>query len=300
MPVTPPRFEPFSLAAPAKINLTLAVTGKRADGYHLLESLVAFAALGDRLGFAPADSLSLACEGLRADGLPSAGDNLVIKAARGFAETFGVEPRVSLTLVKNLPVEAGLGGGSSDAAACLRGCARIFGVAETDPRLFALAARLGADVPVCLMGTAAIMRGVGETLTPLTLPPGLPIVLVNPGIGVATKAVFARLRLPCPPPSPLDPEALATLAGLTAAVKAGRNDLTAPALEIAPEIEPALRALAQAPGVVAARMSGSGASCFALYQDEAAALQAAALIARAYPHWFCAPTALLGDVRALA
>jgi 4-diphosphocytidyl-2-C-methyl-D-erythritol kinase len=297
--VTAPSFETFSLAAPAKINLTLAVTGKREDGYHLLESLVAFASVGDRLEFAPAETLSLACTGERAAGLPSASDNLVIKAALGFGETFGVAPRVALSLTKRLPVEAGLGGGSSDAAACLRGLARIFAVAETDPRLFALAARLGADVPVCLAGRASIMRGVGERLSPVALPDSTPIVLVNPGIGVATKAVFQRLKLPCPPPPPLDPARLASAEGLQAAVKTGRNDLSAPAIEIAPEIEQALRGLAQAPGCVAARMSGSGASCFALYADEAAAFRAAGLIARAYPAWFCMPCALVGDVRSL-
>lgn len=297
--MTVPSFEPFSLAAPAKINLTLAVTGKREDGYHLLESLVAFASIGDRLGFAPAERLSLSCEGERAAGLPAASDNLVIKAALGFAETFGVQPNVALTLHKTLPVEAGLGGGSSDAAALLRGFARIFGVKETDPRLFALASRLGADVPVCLAGTAAIMRGVGEQVMPVTIPADLPIVLVNPGIGVSTKTVFQRLRLPCPPPPTLLPGALATLEGLRQAVKAGRNDLAPPAMEIAPEIEQTLRALTQAPGLIAARMSGSGASCFALYEDAAAADRASGLIARAYPHWFCLPCGLIGDVRVL-
>lgn len=297
--MTRPSFEPFALAAPAKINLTLAVTGKRADGYHLLESLVAFASIGDRLSFAPAESLSLACEGERAAGLPSASDNLVIKAALGFGETFGVAPNAALTLHKILPVEAGLGGGSSDAAACLRGLARIFAVAENDPRLFGLAARLGADVPVCLAGRGAIMRGIGEQLMPVALPAATPIVLVNPGVGVSTKTVFQRLKLPCPPPPPLDPAGLANAEGLHAAVKAGRNDLSAPAIEIAPEIEQALRALAQAPGCIAARMSGSGASCFALYPDETAAWRAAGLIARAFPAWFCVPCALIDDVRGL-
>lgn len=297
--MTAPDFAPFALAAPAKINLTLCVTGKRDDGYHRLESLVAFAAIGDRLTFAPAPQLSLACEGEGAARLPAASDNLVVKAALGFGETFGVSPTVALRLHKILPVEAGLGGGSSDAAAVLRGMAQIFSVAEDDPRLFALAAKLGADVPVCLAGRAAIMRGIGEQLQPVKIPGGQAIVLVNPGVGVATKAVFARLKLPCPPPAALEPSALATFEGLRRAVVAGRNDLARPAMEIAPEIEQAWRALAQAPGCVAARMSGSGASCFALYGDEGAALAAAGLIARAYPSWFCVPTVLVGDVRGL-
>jgi len=278
--------------APAKINLHLHVTGRRPDGYHLLNSLVVFAGVGDRLSVVPADGFSLAVEGPFAAGLDGEGDNLVLRAGRALAGLAGVPVRGKLVLEKNLPVSSGIGGGSADAAAALRLLSRFWGVAPAADDLLPLAAKLGADVPVCLGSKSAIMSGIGEVLEPAPTLPDAGILLVNPGVAVSTPAVFrARAggfteaaRFPAAGWS--DPQALAAALGGT------RNDLEAPALALAPEVADALTALAALPGCLLARMSGSGATCFGLFPSAAAAAEAAERVRR--PGWWAWGGGLFG------
>jgi len=181
--------------ARAKINLWLKVVGKRADGYHLLDSLVAFADLGDTLDAAPADTLSLAVDGPQSGSLAAESDNLVLKAARALAASTGVAARAALRLTKNIPVAAGLGGGSADAAAALRALVELWRVALPDEQLFDLAGTLGADVPMCLAGRTAIASGIGDRLAPAPALPSCGLLLVNPGVALAPKDVSARHQL---------------------------------------------------------------------------------------------------------
>jgi 4-diphosphocytidyl-2-C-methyl-D-erythritol kinase len=268
--------------APAKINLCLHVTGQRPDGYHLLDSLVAFAGLGDRLTACPAARASLALQGPFGADLPAGPENLVLRAASAFGAA------AEFTLEKHLPPASGIGGGSADAAAALRALARLTG----RPLPPGLAASLGADVPVCLAAQPARMRGVGEVLDPVPLPEGW-IVLANPRIEVPTPAVFRALSRKDNPPLPgrlPDWPDLASLAGWLAAQ---RNDLEPPALAIAPVIADVLAALQAQAGARIARMSGSGATCFALFDAEAPAQAAARAIREARPGWWVAAGSLL-------
>ena len=286
--------------APAKINLTLRVLGRRADGYHELESLVAFAGVGDALTFAPGGALTLAVSGPTAQAAGDNADNLVLKAARALAERIAGLTLGSFALSKRLPVAAGLGGGSADAAAALRLLARANGVALDDPRLMQAAQATGADVPVCLDPKPRLMRGVGDVLSdPLDLP-RLFAVLVNPGIAVSTRDVFAALNLAsrptsggAPSPSPLvlqgwggKPTAFVT------ALAKDRNDLEAPAIALEPAIAEVLSVLHELPGCRLARMSGSGATCFGLFPTNAAATAAARTLRVGYPQWWVRATVL--------
>lgn len=262
-------------AAPAKLNLALHVTGRRADGYHLLDSLVAFAAIGDHVTLRPGP-LSLSLEGPFAADLGAGADNLCHRAARLAGGT------AAITLTKTLPVASGIGGGSADAAAVLRGLARMGHPIPRD------VLSLGADVPVCVASAPARMQGIGEIVTPLDPLPDLALVLVNPGMAVATPQVFAArgpgFGAPLPPmPRFGEPAALMAYLAQT------RNDLQAPAIAVAPVIAEVLAALA-ATGAAFARMSGSGATCFGIY-DTPAGAQAAArtLSARG---WWAVPTHL--------
>lgn len=263
--------------APAKVNLTLHVTGRRADGYHLLDSLVVFPAIGDRLSVAPADTLSLTVEGPFAAGLEVIPDNLVLRAARLLAPGRGA----ALRLDKQLPVAAGIGGGSSDAAAALRLLAGHWDVAL--PPTSALLG-LGSDVPVCMSARSTRMSGIGETVTPAEIPGGW-LVLCNPGVPLNTAAVFGRLAQEDNAPMPPLPR-LGDTAALAGFIAAARNDLEAPARALAPAIGTVLAALAATPGSLIARMSGSGATCFGLFATEPAARSAAAQIATAEPGWW--------------
>ena len=282
------------VGAPAKLNLYLHVTGRRADGYHELDSLVTFTALADTLEIAPAETLGLTVSGPVADALDGA-DNLAARAAVALAERLGRPANVRITLDKRIPVAAGLGGGSADAAAVLRGLARLWGLgAEHAGVLQETARSLGADVPVCLASRAACMAGIGEALS---APPSLPpcaVLLVNPGVPVATGPVFAARRGTFSAASPID-EAPQDAAALAALLRSRRNDLERPALEQAPEIGRVLTRLAEAPGCLLARMSGSGGTCFGLFEDEAAAAGAASAIARDHPAWWVQPTQLVHD-----
>ena len=282
------------VGAPAKLNLYLHVTGRRADGYHELDSLVTFTALADTLEIAPAESLRLSVTGPFADALDM-GDNLAARAATALAEKLGRPADVRITLDKRIPVAAGLGGGSADAAAVLRGLARLWRLgAEHAGDLRETALGLGADVPVCLDSRAANMAGVGEALS---APPRLPpcgVLLVNPGVPVPTGPVFAARRGPFSAASRID-EAPHDAAALAALLRSRRNDLEQPALAQVPEIGQVLARLAAAPGCLLARMSGSGGTCFGLFKDEAAAAGTAGAIARDDPAWWVQPTRLVHD-----
>ncbi len=270
--------------APAKINLALHVRRRRDDGYHELETLFAFCRDGDVVTVERADSNSLTLTGPFAGVLAgeTQDDNLVMRAARGFCARFGVSEGHAIALDKHLPVASGIGGGSADAAATLRALARLHGVATDDYALFALAAELGADVPACLLGQTARGEGKGDALQPLEPLGGRPVLLVNPGVGVSTAAVFGRW-------DGVDRGALGQGDVMTVA-KAGRNDLEPPARAIAPQIDAVLALLASAPGVELARMSGSGATCFAIF-DDIGARDAAAERARER-EWWALPTFL--------
>ncbi|WP_372396132.1 4-(cytidine 5'-diphospho)-2-C-methyl-D-erythritol kinase [Azospirillum sp. HJ39] len=310
---------PIVEAAPAKLNLYLHVTGRRDDGYHELDSLVAFAAIGDTVALAP----GAARVTLRGADLPPAGprlaiagpygpalmggrpaDNLVMRAAHALAARLGREADVMIALTKLLPVASGIGGGSADAAACLRALARLWGLPPGDPVLFAVAAGLGADVPVCVAGRSCHFGGIGNLLDEAPDLPETHVVLANPNVPVPTPAVFKAL-------AKVRAQAGAGLCGsgfsaparltrrpadaddLAAMLRERTNDLTAPALTVAPEIADVLAALERSPGCLLSRLSGSGATCFGLYATAAAAEEAAAAIAADEPGWWVRPTRLL-------
>ena len=239
--------------AKAKLNLALHVRARRADGYHALETLFAFVEDGDILTVVPADADSFTLTGPFAALLREEGDNLVTRAARVFRETFGHGAH-AITLDKRLPVASGIGGGSADAAATLRALGKLHGVALD--AMFPIADGLGSDVPACLYGVSAIGRGRGEQLEPVPGLPGTPVLLVNPGVGVSTADVFRRWDGIDRGPLPTDP-------------REGRNDLEPPATALAPAIAEVRALMDAAPGVTLARMSGSGATCFALFDNDA-------------------------------
>lgn len=269
--------------APAKLNLALHVRARRADSYHELETLFAFVTDGDSVTLTPADRDAFAITGPFAAGLVAEGNNLVLRARDAFRDAFGAGDPIAILLDKHLPVASGIGGGSADAAAMLRGLARLRGVALDDPALMSIADRLGSDVPACLVGRTMIGRGRGEQLTAIDAPQ-LPMLLVNPGVGVSTARVFAAW-------DGIDRGPIATGDALSIALT-GRNDLEPPARVLAPEIDSVLAMLRDAPGVRLARMSGSGATCFALFDDEADRTRAAATIRAARPDWWCLETGL--------
>lgn len=276
----------LSEQAYAKINLSLRVTGRRADGFHELESLVAFADFGDALTLEPGMAASLDVSGPFAGAAGVQADNLVLKAA----QALGV-PGGHFKLAKNIPVAAGLGGGSADAAAALRALAKANNIASA--RVMEAARRVGADVPVCLDPRPRVMRGIGEILSPPVTMPKLAAVLVNPGVPVATKDVFAKLDLSKCGKMPLEDipsECMAFVAMLAKRT----NDLTLPALAVAPVIADALSALSKSAGNLLARMSGSGATCFGIYASSAEAEAAARQLSAAHPKWWVRATAI-GD-----
>jgi 4-diphosphocytidyl-2-C-methyl-D-erythritol kinase len=281
--------------APAKVNLTLHVLGRRADGYHELESLVAFAGVADRLELSPAEELSLAVTGPTAEAAGPAADNLVLRAVRNLAERVPELRSGAFRLTKNLPAAAGIGGGSSDAAAALRLIARLNGLDSEDERIRDAARATGADVPVCLDPRARMMRGIGERIgEPLHLPP-LFAVLVNPRVSVPTPEVFRRLGRVPGRLGPSDHPALrrgGSAGDLLRALAAGRNDLEPPALATQAVIGTALDALARTEGCRLSRMSGSGATVFGLFDDCRAAARAAKHIRGAQPGWWVKPTVL--------
>lgn len=283
---------PLTELAPAKVNLTLRVIRRRADGYHELESLVAFADVGDRLSLVPGEPDRLTVTGPFAAHCTAGADNLVLKAVDAMRAQVPELLSGRFILEKNLPVAAGIGGGSSDAAAALRLLARWNNMEPTDARLAEIAPTLGADVPVCLAPLTRIMSGVGEVLSaPLSLPP-LAALLVNPGVPLATRDVFAALTIPID-----DGRRLGTVPAQPADaigwLRAEGNDLTTAAHRCAPVVAEVLDMLAALPGARLARMSGSGPTCFALFDSPAAANAAAEAVREAQPGWWVAP-AMLG------
>lgn len=271
--------------APAKLNLCLHVTGRRADGYHLLDSLVVFAGVGDRVTAQPAEELTLTIEGPMAAGLSAGDDNLVLRAAR----LVGAQ-RVALTLWKELPVASGIGGGSADAAATLRVLAALTGDSLPPP---GEARSLGADVPICVHGHPARMRGIGESVSSLPALPAAWVVLANPGLPLATAAVFGALERRDNPPLPKLLPKWTDAVELARFLADQRNDLEPAALRLLPVIGPVLGVLAAQSGALIARMSGSGATCFALFAMESGAQDAARAISRQHPGWWVRAAPLL-------
>lgn len=275
--------------ARAKLNLALHVTGIRGDGYHLLDSLVAFPTIEDLLRLEPSERLTLEIEGPFASDLSQEPeDNLVLKAVRRFSTIAGIEPpRVRLTLEKRLPVASGIGGGSSDAAAALRLMSRHCGIHLTASEEAELALSLGADVPVCLAQSASRMSGIGEKLASAPVMPAAGIVLVNPLKKVSTSAVFAIMARKDNPPLPPIPECFERLEELVSYLRDTRNDLQQAAETLCPEIIDVKETLMAQPGVKIARMSGSGATCFALCSAGQQTVIAAA-IGQTRPNWWVA------------
>lgn len=324
--------QPLPLAALAKVNLYLHVTARRDDGFHELDSLVVFADVGDLITATPADDLSLSVTGPFADAIGGdAADNLVIKAARTLAAHAGVPARAHLSLEKNLPVASGIGGGSADAAATLKALVALWELELPDEHirhavaqmadekdtvraletlfkvwrddlgsemLLAVALELGADVPVCLEGRALYMSGIGEKLE---LAPPLPpvwLVLANPGVAVSTAAVFQARSGDFSQPARFR-EAPRDAAHLARLLAQRRNDLAAPALALTPQIQDALDALNAQEGALLSRMSGSGATCFALFADPDAARVAAERIRAMHPAWWVAAAKMIDAPHAL-
>lgn len=288
--------ERLATRAPAKINLTLNVLGRRADGYHLLESLVAFAGAGDALELVPSGDLGLTMSGPQSAAIADHDNNLVLTAAR---HLMALKPGLRaghFHLTKRLPVASGIGGGSSDAAAALRLLARLNKLPPDDPAIIAAARETGADVPVCLGAKARVMSGIGDVLGPPLALPRLFAVLVNPGFRVATADVFAALGLAkgsaaqvfatAPIPAFQDAKSLLHWLG------SGRNDLEAPAMATAPVIGEVLAELRAVPGCRLARMSGSGATCFGIFDDCDAAARAARGLGAAHKNGWVKPTVL--------
>lgn len=278
----------ISEAARAKINLALHVTGRRADGYHLLDSLVTFMDDGDELEFSISNADSLRIEGRFASLLDVDQGNLVLDARDGLrtlALSLGQPASpVAIRLVKNLPIASGIGGGSADAAATLRGLSKLWNFKVPRESLEALALSLGADVPMCLQSQPLIARGIGEDLTLLPNLPSFPILLANPLVGVSTPQIFQALtkrdNTPLPPPPADGAEWWSYLRSL-------RNDLQPPAEALEPVISTVIKALAST-GAEIARMSGSGATCFALYRSEERAADAFARLRAQFPNWYLA------------
>ena len=275
--------EALRVLAPAKINLFLHVGDKRGDGYHALQSLVVFTRMGDEIALSPDRELKLIIHGPFAEDLPVTDDNLVLRAARALAKHAGVTRGAYLSLKKKLPVSSGIGGGSADAAAALRGLATLWNLKVQPDELRIIAEDLGSDVPVCVACKPQWMEGRGEKLAPLDGIPMFPMVLVNPRVAVPTAKVFGALtqrrgvELPRPP-------AMQNAGDVVAYLKDTSNDLEAPARAIAPVIGEVLDALKSQPGALLSRMSGSGATCFAIFSDFDAAASAAAAL-RGRPWW---------------
>jgi 4-diphosphocytidyl-2-C-methyl-D-erythritol kinase len=286
-------------SAPAKVNLTLRVTGRRADGYHDIESLVAFADLCDRLSLTPSDGLALAVVGPGAGQTGADAENLVLKAAVALAARVAGIKLGAFRLEKNIPVAAGLGGGSADAAAALRLLAQANNLVTDDPRLIEAARATGADVPVCLDPRPRLMRGIGDILSaPLPLP-RLSAVLANPGVALPTKLVFSRWKRSADPAQPVDSAALTRMQNEEQLLDwlAGQpNDLEASAIALASAIADVLGALRVLPGCRLARMSGSGATCFALFSSAAESAAAAKILRAKFPQWWIAETMLGAQV----
>jgi 4-diphosphocytidyl-2-C-methyl-D-erythritol kinase len=266
---------PMTILAPAKLNLFLNITGRREDGYHLLDSLFVFCGLADRVTLEPDDRISLSLCGPFAEGLESGADNIAIRAAELLRREASLTAGVRIILEKHIPVAAGLGGGSADAAAVLRGLNAFWNIGWPMERLQRLGAQLGADVPACLPGKPVIARGVGDELSPA---PGMPvcgILLVNPRVTVPTPAVFKAFKAMNPVIAPQVfaplPEHFTSVGAMSEIIRRRGNDLLPAAVSVAPAVDDVLKVLRQLPGVACAGLSGSGATCFAVFDTPASA-----------------------------
>ena len=266
---------------PAKVNLTLHVTGQRDDGYHTLDSLAMFADIGDRMTITMPGDYNLTVEGPMADGVPTDDSNLVLRAARM------MRMRADIRLVKHLPNAAGLGGGSGDAAATLRVLSGFGGKPVPGDGI-----ELGADVPLCLQSDAARVTGIGDTVTRLPNLPTLDAVLVNPRLPVLTSEVFKRLQHKVNRPMPQELPSFSSAAELTLWLRDMRNDLQEPAIEAEPVIQQVFETLEKTPGCLLARMSGSGGTCFGIYNDRETAGAAAGRLKEDFPSWWVEATRL--------
>jgi 4-diphosphocytidyl-2-C-methyl-D-erythritol kinase len=282
-----------AVLAPAKVNLYLHVLGRRPDGYHLLDSLVVFADVGDRIEVAPADSLRLGIDGPFAGEVPAGDDNLVLRAARGLADAVGRPAAAAIRLTKSLPVASGIGGGSADAAATLRALLRLWRIDIDGERLRRLALALGADVPMCLRARPVFVGGIGERIDEAPDLPACAMLLVNPRAALPTPQVFARRSGPFSQPGRFETP-VADARALAAKLAERRNDLTVAAVGLVPAIASVLDALQATPGILLARMSGSGATCFGLCHDQAAAASGARALARRHPEWWITAASVAG------
>ena len=285
----------IAIPAPAKINLALHVIGRRVDGYHELDSLVAFASVHDTVRAQTADALTLSIAGPGAASLASlpADDNMILRAARRLAEIAGIRvPHAALALEKILPIASGIGGGSADGAAALLALRDLWRLDMDEARLAEAALSLGADLPVCLGSRPSIMQGIGERLSPAPALPALGILLVNPRVALPTPDVFRALAGKFGQPMTLDYRA-GDAASLLANLRVLRNDLQAPAISLAPVVADVLAALDALAGARLARMSGSGATCFALFDTEAAAQDAGRVMRAAHEGWWSAAGCLI-------
>ena len=276
-------------AARAKINLFLHVGDRREDGFHPLQSLAVFTDAGDTIKVEEGDGLSLTLDGPFASGLCDQ-DNLVLMAARALGERANQPARANLSLTKNLPVASGIGGGSADAAASLRALADLWRLELDEKRLCEIAASLGSDIPVCVASRPAFMEGRGEVLTPLASLPRLPLLLVNPGVAVSTKDVFATLADRRGVDMKLPRGRFGDLADLLRFLEGTGNDLERPAIGLQPVIGAVLSELRALPGALFTRMSGSGATCFALMPDDEGCARAATALKERHPDWWITPT----------
>lgn len=285
---------PVAVEAPAKINLYLHVVGRRADGYHLLDSLAAFAGIGDTVEAAPAEALGLSIDGPFAHDLGDGEDNLVLRAAHALAAASGRQAAARVHLTKRLPVASGIGGGSADAAATLHALARLWRLDFGPAALAAIGLALGADVPVCVYGRSAFFAGIGEIVTPAPALPPAWLVLTNPGIALATPHVFKARSGSFSGPGRFE-AAPANAAELATVLRLRGNDLTAAAIQLAPVIGTVLAELEALPGALLTRMSGSGATCFALFAEQAAAETAAERLRTRQPGWWVVAAPLLAN-----
>lgn len=272
--------------ARAKVNLTLHITGRRSDGYHLLESLVVFPDIGDQLSFEGASDLSLEVVGAQSAELDGQ-DNIILRAAKSLQEAFDVSQGAHIILEKNLPVASGIGGGSADAAAALRGLCALWSLKPDASALHALALKLGADVAVCLGGASAMMSGIGDVVEPLEGLPAFHMVLVNCRKPVSTAAVFRSLITSemTAAPSRISYKS-ASFSMMIESLAAGSNDMQEPATALEPEIKTCLESLATCKGVALTRMSGSGATCFGIFESRSLAEAARRDLSQRHPHWW--------------
>ena len=281
----------ISVFAPAKINLYLHITAKRNDNYHLIESLIVFANYGDKITVTPAEKFGLQINGQFAPYIKPNNDNLVIKAAMLLAKASGIKATGNITLTKNLPIASGIGGGSADAAAALLALRKLWDVPISNEDMSNLAIKLGADVAICLQRTASIVTGIGEKINPVPILPKFWLVLVNPNLLVSTAEVFAAYKDKFSTPQPMNtqPKDLEELISL---LSNRGNDLTGASISIAPVIKEVIEVLEATPNTVLSRLSGSGATCFAIFKTKFDAEAAAKKLIHKYPQWWVRATSL--------